>query len=426
MRRLALVAAFLVGCSSSSAPAPEELPAAGDLSADDESGDAYDPYDPIGKADGYQLPKGPVKFTTACDKGDRMVVAAVGDVLLHGGLQQQATTAENRFRSLWSDVEGLLKRADLTYANLEGPTASGVDSSGKAVKDPGFKFDGTVYTSYPQFNYHPFLVDDLLTTGVDVVSTANNHALDRRWLGVDKTIGVLDAAGMAHTGTQASDALGGRWHTVTESAGFRLAWLSCTYATNGIPDTKKQVLNCTTQATEIETMVSELAADSTLDAVIVTPHWGTEYSANPASPEIKLGHRWLEAGATAIIGSHPHVLQPWEKYVTKDGRETFAIYSLGNFVSGQSQLARRSTLLLYMGLTRGEDGKVRINGVRYVPLCMTKQAGRLGVAPVDAVSGLQESRALTVKMFGLWNLMTPTEDLVTTPQCDPDWTPPAK
>jgi poly-gamma-glutamate synthesis protein (capsule biosynthesis protein) len=415
---------FVVGCSSAASESQDDLLPAGALSADDEGGEAYDPYDPMGKADGYQLPKGPVKFAAACEPGERIVVAAVGDVLLHGALQTQATKATDRFVSLWRDVKGLMEQADLTYANLEGPTAAGVNSYGKAVTDPGFVFDGTVYTSYPMFNYHPFLIDDLLLTGVDVVSTANNHSLDRRSLGVDKTIGVLDAAGMLYSGTRASTAMEAPWHTVTVVSGFRIAWLSCTYATNGIPDTKKQVLNCHAQASEIANMVSQLASDANIDAVIVTPHWGVEYSANPAAAEIKLAHKWLDAGAIAIVGSHPHVLQPWEKYVTADGRETLAIYSLGNFVSGQSQLARRSTLLLYLGFTRGSDGIVRINGARYVPLCMTK-TDRLGVKPVEGVASLADSRALTVKMFGTWNLMKPAEPLVTDPQCDPEWSPPA-
>ncbi|MCA9246215.1 MAG: CapA family protein, partial [Planctomycetales bacterium] len=108
-----------------------------------------------------------------------------------------------------------------------------------------------------------------------------------------------------------------------------------------------------------------------------------------------------------------HVVQPWEKHVTPDGREGFVIYSLGNFVSGQSQLPRRSSLVLYLGLTKGRDGKVFVNGVRHVPLTMR----RWTVEPSDKASDATESMALTTQIFGEWNRMKSDERLVTNPEC---------
>ncbi len=310
----------------------------------------------------------------------------------------------------------------MTYANLEGPTARGVDKRGKDAADPGERFDDSVYSSYPAFNYHPRLVTDLLASGVDVVSTANNHSLDRRALGIDRAIDALEAADLPFTGTRRSDAPERRWHATTEVRGVRLAWLACTYATNGISDTQDQVLFCYDDEAELLRNVRELAASH--DAVIVTPHWGLEYKAMPEAREVALAHRVLDAGALAVIGSHPHVLQPWERHVTPDGRETFAIYSLGNFVSGQTHLPRRSTLLLYLGLTRTSAG-LRVNGARYVPLHVTRTAdGRVEAQAIDRAGGLADSRALTVGMFHQWNVHAPGAPLRTEPQCDPDWTPP--
>lgn len=421
LRRFIFTALVSIAACSSSDPDAVDAP---NPSADDEEGSEYDAFDPLGKADGIQLPKGPLKFARACESGERLTISAVGDVLLHGGLQLQATKNEARFRTLWLGIEDLMQRADLTYANLEGPTAPGTTSSGATVPDPGLVFDKYVYTSYPQFNYHPSLLEDLMKSGVDVVSTANNHALDRRGVGVDRTILELEKQKLPFTGTRRASGEG-QWHTLTEQGGFRLAWLACTYATNGIPDPKDQVLDCYSDAGIIASTLSTLVATPGVDAVILTPHWGLEYSSNPGATEVKLARKWLDAGATAVIGSHPHVLQPWEKYKTADGRETFAIYSLGNFVSGQSHLPRRSTLLLNLGLTRGNDGKVFVNGARFIPLCMTKSsAGVYQVKAVDRATGLSDSRALTLSMFDAWNLDDPDEPLETTPQCDPTWTPP--
>jgi len=402
-------------------------------STDDEGGDQYAPYGSTDRADGFDPPNGPLVFEQACEEGQQITIAAVGDILLHGRLQEQAFRESDRHHSLWSGVEDLLEMADITYANLEGPAAAGVDKGGLDRTDPGMVLDGRVYSSYPQFNYHPSLVQSLVESGIDVVSTANNHSLDRLSLGVDRTLDALDEAGLPYTGTRRRSS-SDRWYTITEVQGIRLAWLACTYSTNYIEDQgwlrserpflRDQVLYCFDEEDEVVGHVRDLAARSDVDAVIVTPHWGDEYQANPNDEQVRLAHRLANAGATAIIGSHPHVTQPWERFVTDDGRETFVLYSLGNFVSGQSHLARRSTLLLYLGLTRTSDGRVHVNGARYVPLHMSRRSVGLTLEAVDRAGGLEDSRALTVTMFRGYNLLPPTAELSTNPQCDPSWEPP--
>jgi hypothetical protein len=133
--------------------------------------------------------------------------------------------------------------------------------------------------------------------------------------------------------------------------------------------------------------------------VIVTPHWGDEYVANPNRKQRDLAKRFVDAGALLVIGSHPHVLQPWETITAADGRQGFVIYSLGNFVSGQTHLARRSSMLLYVGLTRSAQGVV-VNGVSYVPLAMTTRSGVRGIEAIDRSGGNADSRRMTVNMFG--------------------------
>lgn len=425
MRRLFLLplASAALLCFACSSGEDLDPTAAADYSSDDEDGEDYEEYVP-GKADGLTFSNGPLTFSRACDPGNQITIAAVGDVLLHAKLQEQAVRSPDRFISLWSPVKDLLAQADVTYANLEGPTASGVNSGGRAVADPGFVYDGVVYSTYPMFNYHPYLTEDLVSTGVDVVSTANNHSLDRRPLGIDRTLDALDAAGLPYTGTRRQGDTSVPWYTFTQQGGFNIAWLSCTYGTNGIADPQSQVLKCFEQATLIEQLVQQLSARTDVDAVIVIPHWGIEYNATPELKAVRLAHRFLDAGATAILGGHPHVLQPWEKHLTPDGRETFVIYSLGNFVSGQTHLPRRSTLLLYLGLTRFQDGTVGVNGVRYMPLHVSRIGNDIKVEAIDRAGGPADSRALTVGMFGEWNVHAPTAELVTNPQCDPDWEPP--
>lgn len=411
MKTLPLFALTALSLAACTAEGPDGAP-----SDDGEDGDEYEPYAP--KADGNSGLGGPISFSQACASGPRTTIAAVGDVLLHSPLQQQAIAREGRgrFTSLWEPVKDLLAAGSVTYANLEGPTAKGVTASGRTATDPGFRFDNVVYTSYPQFNYHGSIEEDLVASGVDVVSTANNHAMDRRQLGADRTIERLQEVGLAFTGTRHRDHMSAPWHAITNQGGFQLAWIACSFSTNGLPDPSQQVLGCWDDEAEIARQIAALRATRGIDAVIVTPHWGEEYTANPSRDQRDLAKRFLDAGATLVLGSHPHVLQPWEKYKTADGRETFVIYSLGNFVSGQAQLARRSTILLYVGLTRTSSGVV-VNGVSYVPMIMNTRDGVRAVEAIDRAGGSVESRRATVGMFGTANLQDPAKPITTTPAC---------
>jgi poly-gamma-glutamate capsule biosynthesis protein CapA/YwtB (metallophosphatase superfamily) len=333
-----------------------------------------------------QGPPPMIRFSRPFSAGKVVTVAAVGDVLLHDRLQKLAAARADGFADLWADVKDLLQAADVTYANLEGPAARDVAPNGRAVKTPVKKrYDAYVYRGYPTFNYNPRLAKDLKAAGFDVVSTANNHALDRHALGVDRTIEALEAAGLKYTGTRHRKRPETPWYAVTkvESAAgtYNIAWLACTYGTNDIRDTAGQVLLCYKQRKIVLETIRDLASRDDIQGVILTPHWGIEYRHWPTKKQRALAHDALEAGATAVIGSHPHVMQPWERYVTSDGREGLVIYSLGNFVSNQLGVPRRSSVIALVGLAPDPDhaGKLGVVTARFIPISMTLKAGAAGV-----------------------------------------------
>jgi poly-gamma-glutamate synthesis protein (capsule biosynthesis protein) len=309
------------------------------------------------------------RFKRACEAGTQYTIATVGDILLHGALQKQAAMRKD-FKRLWKPFLSYFQRADIAYANLEGPAAKGINKYGKSVKDPGHTFDRQIYSSFPQFNYHPNLISDLVKSGFDVVSTANNHSLDRRTLGVNRTIDALKKYGLRFTGTR-KKGKNSPWHTIVKRKGLRISWIACTYGTNGIPDTYHQVLHCFKSRDQrtILKLIKKQSKNPNIDAVFVTPHWGSEYKNRPNSQQVALGKKFLEAGALAVIGSHPHVLQPMQKYITRNGRETFIIYSMGNFVSNQKEVRRRATVVLFVGLTKNKRGTF-LNGVKFIPAIM--------------------------------------------------------
>ncbi|MBI2390832.1 MAG: CapA family protein [Deltaproteobacteria bacterium] len=408
IRRAALLAFAIAapGCSSDGAPTGVDDPV-----VDEES---------IAEDDLALTPAtGPLRFSRACRSGERVTIAAVGDVMPHEPLQRQAYA-----RGWWTVFGGMTKWLDdahVTYGNLESPTARGIAYTGALVADPGPVFDDWVYTDTP-FNVHRGILGALRSAAFDILGAANNHALDRFSLGVDRTLDAMDAAGIAHVGAVRATRRGS-FSTRVVRNGFDLRFVACTFSTNGIFDGADQVTHCYLERSRLLSTVRSLRADPDVDAVIVVPHWGAEYSDTPRLKEIDLAHEILEAGATAIIGSHPHVLQPWEKYVTRDGRETFIAYSLGNFVSRHYYLtlARRTSILLYLGLTRGSDGKTFVNGVRYMPIYTRYSGGNWNVTAIDEmgdeVGGYPDARRLATTMFGEWNVRYPGQPLDTTPEC---------
>ena len=315
-----------------------------------------------------------IKFTRACEAGEAFLVAAVGDILLHGPLQKKAA-ARQSFESLWDDAIPYIKGADLAYANLEGPAARGVNAQGQSVTDPGWVFDQVVYSSYPMFNYHPRLVGALKDSGFDIVSTANNHSLDRHQLGVDRTIEALEEEGLPFSGTRkrGETEKTRSWVTLMNNGNLKTAWIACTFSTNGIPDKANQVLDCYKSKTRILELVKEYSKK--VDAVIVTPHWGDEYVTQPNANQVSLGRDLIKAGALAVIGNHPHVVQPMEKVLTAEGKEGFLIYSLGNFVSNQGEVNKRATGILYLGLTKNKQGTF-LNGIKILGAYMENRAGQ--------------------------------------------------
>ena len=126
--------------------------------------------------------------------------------------------------------------------------------------------------------------------------------------------------------------------------------------------------------------IESLAGRRGIDGVILTPHWGYEYQHAPNDRQRALARAAIDAGAIAVIGAHPHVVQPAERMVSQDGREGFVIYSLGNFVSNQRELPRRSTLIALLGLAATPWGDLAVSGFAWVPLHVNFRDGIAEIA----------------------------------------------
>lgn len=308
-------------------------------------------------------------FKAGCDGGDKITIAAVGDLLFHKKLQVQAYRKGGTFTRFWKPMEPLLKAADITYGNLESPAAHGVSRWGRNIKDTGRRY-GKVYSAELKpllFNGHPSLIGELVQSGFDVVSTANNHAFDRGTLGVDRTIENLEIGELPFTGTRKSGETERRWSAVTYAKGFGIAWLACTYAVNVPVKGQEQVLRCYKDREQVLDEIAARNAEPDVDAVILVPHWGAEDSHHVLKRQKALARQALEAGAAAVVGSHAHVIQGWEKHVTDSGDEGLIIYSTGNFISNQRKMMQRAGLVALLELSRQPGEKARVSAAGYVP-----------------------------------------------------------
>lgn len=352
-----------------------------------------------------------LSYETDCDsRNDLITLSFVGDILVHQALYRAVVAGSQHFSQIWRKTDGLINKADVSVGNLEGPAALGVDRQGRDRGDIGFVYDGEVYSGTNfLFNYHPRILSDLKKSGYDLLTVANNHVLDRHSLGIDKTIMAARQLNLPVVGVRHSQERNGQFYQILEVKNMRIAFVGCTEMTNGNPDSKDQVLFCYKNSKRILTLIQEISSRPEVDALVVLPHWGREYSPAPEAQQKAFAKQYLEAGASIVMGSHPHVLQPWQKYVTKDGRETLIGYSLGNFVAGQSGLARKTGVVTYVGLSKEGSQKAKIFGVGYTP---TYREGN----EVFPIGGRDSRNVLNhvASFFGSKRRIEPAGDLLST------------
>ncbi len=307
--------------------------------------------------------------------------AVAGDVIPHEPVRAAAAAAGEGVQgwgALFSDVADVFKGADFGFVNLETPVAPAHSHGSKP-----FMFDAPVA-----------LIDALKANGIKIVSSANNHMMDQGWVGFAETREHLKAEGLLFVGT--GDSKDQSWQpVVVEANGIKVGWLGMTRWLNGNRNPDKDDLphvnffpypNESGGAPgEDEAGVLEAIkkARSQCDLLVVSIHWGTEYAPAPRPEDVETAHKMLEAGASVIVGHHPHVLQPVETYRTQDGRDAVIFYSLGNFLSNQSRT--------YVdGLMPDKDGDPRdemiglFSAVRkdYGPAGVRVEVGHVGVLPV--------------------------------------------
>ncbi len=278
------------------------------------------------------------------DAPDTAHVLALGDQILHASLIAPGMKSGD-YSYMYAGIRDEIRMADLASLNQETPLVA----------------DRSLISDYPRFGSPQEIADAVADLGIDVVSTANNHALDQGMVGVDTTIQTYERLGIIPVGTHASDDPAVEAESSVrfiEVNDIRIALLGFTYGTNG--NTSKNAYAVERFANEERLKQAIRYAKENAHAVIVYAHWGTEYSKDIDDEQKRLTELLLKEGVDVVIGTHPHVVQDYEIMSAGDGHKMLVYYSLGNLISAQEAEECRHGGVASFVLVRSGAGSVLI------------------------------------------------------------------
>lgn len=286
----------------------------------------------------------------------RLTILASGDLLIHSQIYHRADAFRADgydFRPFFGRIRPLVRGADLAVCHAETPIGAGPPSS------------------YPIFNSPKALARAIAWTGWDACTVASNHSVDKGQVGIRTTLRALDRAGVRHAGT-ARSSREARRTTFLEARGVRIALLSYTYGTNGIPLPHPWSVNLiSTRRVAADARRARLRG---ADLVLANFHWGSEYVHSPNAQQRSVARFLLRRGIVdAIVGQHAHVVQPIGRV-----RGRFVVYGEGNLISAQDGESRDGLMAVIH--VRAEGDRVEVARVTYVPIWV--RPGTYVVQPV--------------------------------------------
>jgi hypothetical protein len=295
---------------------------------------------------------------------DEVRIVVTGDVLLHPGLWEQAEAdggGELDFGPLVEGLRPFTQDADLAICDMETPLAPA----------------GGPYSGYPSFEVPPQIVPALAGIGYDACTTATNHALDAGEQGLERTLGVLDEAGIASTGSYRTAAEAAE-PLVLDAGGVRVGLVSGTYGLNGnVPDAPWRV-----DLLDVPAMVDKArrARAAGAEIVLAAVHAGQEYSSAPDPQQLEVTHALADSGAFDFVyGHHTHSVLPLEQH-----GDTWIAHGLGNSLSEHATRVpvNNEGLTVRMSFTR-EDGRWVAGDPVWIPHILTLDPVRWCALPAE-------------------------------------------
>lgn len=247
--------------------------------------------------------------------------AVFGDNLIHESIYRYGLNHSGDFDFLYENLQDVIAESDVAVINQETPL----------VDDP------SLYGDYPRFGTPMQVGEAIADAGFDVVTCATNHALDRGDEGIRVTKELFDSRGVVCLGVQTENEKEYEPYEILVRNGIRFAMLNYTYGTNGIkiPEENPYMVHLLEDEDQVRSDIGRARGEA--DYVIVFVHWGTENSGQINDFQKKWAQVFLECRADVVIGTHPHVLQPYEVLKGNDGHQMLIYYSIGNYISAQPE-----------------------------------------------------------------------------------------
>ncbi len=353
------------------------------------------------------MPSGSEKQETAKQIEEQTItIGNAGDIIIHSPFYRSGAYKKDGdydFTECFSNIKDVYGKGDFSVIDIETCLAG---------KEAG-------YSGYPMFKSPDSLVDSLASSGIDMILLANNHIYDYGNTGFLRTTQVMKDKGMLYTGVRHSE--DEKRYVVQDVNGIKVGMINYVYETPRSDD--KKGLNGIAVDQEVAPLLNSfdpndresfykdieeqlnLMREDGAEFLIVYPHWGIEYQMTEADWQREIAQKLCDMGVDAIIGGHPHVIEPVDVFTSEDGNhKTFCAFSLGNQLSNQRrEMMRLKTgntedgLFINLEITRDKTGKVSLTGVEYIPTWVYKNASgpTYSIVPVNDPDTVEEKTGIS-------------------------------
>lgn len=278
------------------------------------------------------------------------------------------------------------------------------------------------YTGYPTFHAPDAIATALASNGVDMCLLANNHIYDNGDAGLQRTMDVMTQSNLLYTGTRKTEE--DKPYQIQDINGIKVGFFNYVFETdkingqksiNGIPVTTESapLINSFHSSEleqfykEIETGLEEMKEEG-VEFTVAYMHWGIEYQTTESSEQDEMAQMLCDLGIDALIGSHPHVIQPVDLLTSATGdHQMLCAYAIGNHLSNQRTeymdgVANGETedgFMVSLEIKRHKDGSVTIEKADFIPtwvVLTTTSGATYYILPVNDPAGIAASSGLNI------------------------------
>lgn len=298
------------------------------------------------------------------------VMMFTGDLMCAVNHQRAVSDYNFDFHDAFGEIKSILAESDFTAGVLETTCFDGAPYECEEVRLPG---------GAPNCNSPSVFIGALADAGFDAVVTANNHNCDTGREGLDATVSAINHFNLINIGTLGANPV------IVDVKGIRVGFIAVSMINNGLDGNVADgimgvdILGRYDRDLFVELINNAYAQGA--EYIVAYQHWGSMNSTKLRKAQLEEARFMANAGASLIIGSHPHVVQRFSYIRTADGRRVPCAFSLGNFLTTMKEMKEnRDSLILRVELSRGEEGVS--SRISYIPCMSETRSYGAAIVPV--------------------------------------------